>query len=492
MNGYDPFISAKRQLKELCSPTLSTKSLIEKPATLQKSVRKSNVAPIALNTSFRRTNSVRSPRKLVSLPSRPFISPHNYRQTVQRGLSDEGPISTSFLKTEEFDEMPVRSVCQNDFAVTNTTRMIKRDCSLLSRNMSASSKYDTGLDSQSDTLSPEITSTINNTVSSYIFRKQEEESKASESSFSTKDLKDKSNALSKRNLTCTPLSYLHSVRLEPIEKSLINGALRHAASTTSFSKFDNIGNIVSIDPKLVNICDNLSIETKLSDVDIKSESSTHTINKYRNSANLRKRKIILDRNNFLFDALPNTNNISFESTGKLIDLPKTPQLEDFNVHEFFSSFGSDERDLPIFKDCQDFFSRHINKNKLMNSNIGSFTSCSTDSINNTKEEVNATLDYDFKCALEKKEKGQIFICIETDQSENDSGHPAKDNPLADNPTTQLIDISDNLFSKIEEKDEEVKRNNEQNQEEADIYHSEVNLSNKNIHKKRSSDSGYGR
>ncbi|XP_050325080.1 mucin-5AC isoform X2 [Bactrocera neohumeralis] len=167
---YDPFLSAKRQLEELCSSsppnnpsfssnlpkttpqtpvspaglpakmstslTLSTSTPNSSPLTNNLQNQRQTATP-SLNatkttTNFRRTSSLRGPRRSPMLSSRPLFA-QNHRPTIQRGLSDEGPISTNFLKPEEYDEMPVRSVCVNDYAVTKSPRVARRDNSLSNR-----------------------------------------------------------------------------------------------------------------------------------------------------------------------------------------------------------------------------------------------------------------------------------------------------------------------------------------------------------------------
>lgn len=523
-------MSAKRQLEELCSPTLSTKSFFAKSPSspTPQPTKTPKIVSNPTKSNFRRALSLRSPRKASLLPSRPvFLPTHNYRSTVQRGLSDEGPISTNFLKPEEYDEMPVRSVCQNDFAISNTPRLARRDSSASSRrDSSASSRRNMRLDLQKEKVTSPLTSPslipnpndIEKTDSLSIFLNYEKESKDKEvfdSPLSAKDLKDKSNAISKQNSSkelssekpSTPKKEvnLHSIRLEPIKKPAIedvndrsNVALNllfgHKEATSDF-----------IDPKLINICDNLSVNvTKLSDSDVTSESSTHSVKKdadtsIRSTAdgkNLRKRRILLDRNQFLFDANPDPDTVSLsslESRDKPVDSPSTPQLDDFDIEEFLSSFGSEEKDLPLFKGCHDFLSKRLNSNNN-NSNTNDCSLISSPTVlklnNNAKEDVSKEDDFSFE-----PEKGEIFISIETDHSENDLEHPAQNNPLADNQVTQVLDdITDNKFSKIEDEDEKVRRNNEKNLKEADSYHSvqEVDISNNNVQEKRSVDSAYGR
>ncbi|XP_011206914.2 probable WRKY transcription factor protein 1 isoform X1 [Bactrocera dorsalis] len=167
---YDPFLSAKRQLEELCSSspptnpsfssnlpkttpqtpvspaglpakmstslTLSTSTPNSSPLTNNSQNQRQTATPSVNATkttsNFRRTSSLRGPRRSPMLSSRPLFA-QNHRPTIQRGLSDEGPISTNFLKPEEYDEMPVRSVCVNDYAVTKSPRVTRRDNSLSNR-----------------------------------------------------------------------------------------------------------------------------------------------------------------------------------------------------------------------------------------------------------------------------------------------------------------------------------------------------------------------
>ncbi|XP_017479335.1 PREDICTED: homeobox protein 5 isoform X3 [Rhagoletis zephyria] len=170
---YDPFLSAKRQLEELCSSsppnnpsfssnlpktstqtpsapaglpakmstslTLSTFTPNSSPLTTNSQNQRTPTIPSATTnktpSNFRRTSSLRGPRRSPMLSSRPLFA-QNHRPTIQRGLSDEGPISTNFLKPEEYDEMPVRSVCVNDYAVTKSPRVARRDNSLSNRKQS--------------------------------------------------------------------------------------------------------------------------------------------------------------------------------------------------------------------------------------------------------------------------------------------------------------------------------------------------------------------
>uniref|UniRef100_A0A1I8P5A4 C2HC/C3H-type domain-containing protein n=1 Tax=Stomoxys calcitrans TaxID=35570 RepID=A0A1I8P5A4_STOCA len=177
-DNYDPFLSAKRQLEELCSPTDSpehtakttnptstpqtpqlpslpaipaassamaaankmstsltlSSSSTSSPMTMSQIPQQTSKTPtLARSSSFRRTGSLRCPRRSPLLTQRVPLFAQKHRPTIQRGLSDEGPISTNFMKPEEYDEMPVRSVCVNDYAVTKSPRVVRRDTSASNR-----------------------------------------------------------------------------------------------------------------------------------------------------------------------------------------------------------------------------------------------------------------------------------------------------------------------------------------------------------------------
>lgn len=64
----------------------------------------------APKSNFRRTSSLRISKK--STTTKPFVHTPIYKSpstTIHRGISDEGPISTNFMKPEEYDELPVKS-----------------------------------------------------------------------------------------------------------------------------------------------------------------------------------------------------------------------------------------------------------------------------------------------------------------------------------------------------------------------------------------------
>lgn len=202
---------------------------------------------------------------------------------VNRGLSEDGPMSTSFVKPEVFDEIPVKNVCQNDYAITNSPKVVRRDSST-SKNIK--------LKKQESYSPPSARIPLSKTDSLAIFLKYESDLKEEKTSPATaKDLKDKSNNLSKQS---------------------------------SFNEKENREDTKEFE---------------------KSSSDTR---------NLFKRQMLFERNQFLFEDV----NEDFKpvKVEKKLDSPEIPEFDDFDFQEFLSSFESEEKDLPIFKNCQDFIS----------------------------------------------------------------------------------------------------------------------------------------
>ncbi|XP_015039601.2 uncharacterized protein [Drosophila pseudoobscura] len=340
---YDPFLSAKRQLEELCSPgTPPEQEEVSVPptATLTATPSLSMTTSLTMPSSkappttpkptpasnFRRTSSLRGPRRTPLLPSRPLFAT-NYRPTIQRGLSDEGPISTNFLKPEEYDEMPVRAACVNDF---HSPRVVRRDTSTSNRKQML--KLPVGVGAASDTTAQALPGrNVAKTDSLAVFLKYEHEleelnAKAAEvaaaSQLTSKELKDKSNNLSKQNsaknlttssnpgqlppLTLTTVTPSASapatapppvsvsakennekrvpnnyqpiatpLRLEPISRPAtatpsVHQPVSGVANTLTPIKLESIfgfgrpaaaGGGEFIDPKLINACDNLHVSS---------------------------------------------------------------------------------------------------------------------------------------------------------------------------------------------------------------------------------------
>lgn len=218
---YDPFLSAKRQFDDLYSPTTSTpnKEDTKKPLSMSTSLNlKSPIgtSPNSYKSNFRRTSSLRVPKKT---PKTLSYSMPKYKPTIQRGISDEGPISSNFIKPEEYDELPVKSqaIVTPDLVPKSPSHreisaaVIKRD-----HNASAN-RRNLRLDLKNSSGHPDFPLSKTDSLAAFLkFEKElncepnNENSNNSNSQFDNnvtnnnnglteKELKDKSNSLSKKS-----------------------------------------------------------------------------------------------------------------------------------------------------------------------------------------------------------------------------------------------------------------------------------------------------
>ncbi|KAL7050953.1 hypothetical protein ACKWTF_004276 [Chironomus riparius] len=246
-NGnYDPFLSAKKQLEELFSPTTPTpstkmiNSMMTTPNSgisnnkhnksnndiMSKSFTSQTISPKTpqpipkMQSNFRRTSSLRiSNRK-----PKPVYTPP-IKSNVHCGITDDGPISPNFVKATDYDELPIKSpysaiklvekaaspphnllraslspspsptlpVCNNNNNSNNSNKpVLMRDKAngLFRKNLK--------LDLKNPNM-PSADYPLSKTDSLALFLKYESELS---SQLSEKDLKDKSNnSLSKRSVT---------------------------------------------------------------------------------------------------------------------------------------------------------------------------------------------------------------------------------------------------------------------------------------------------
>uniref|UniRef100_A0A8W7M3A0 C2HC/C3H-type domain-containing protein n=1 Tax=Anopheles arabiensis TaxID=7173 RepID=A0A8W7M3A0_ANOAR len=191
---YDPFLSARRQLEELFSPATS---LIHtsSPSSTTSTSRLNQMSPnggtandksasgnatkhTPHNSNFRRAYSLRMPRKV----SRPMYV-EKAKSNIQKGITDDGPVSPNFLKSSEYDELPIKSTF-NALQMAEPKPKL-RDSSTVRKNLKLEIK------DPNNPAGGEIP--LSKTDSLAVFLKYENELALSE-----KDMKDKSNSLSKR------------------------------------------------------------------------------------------------------------------------------------------------------------------------------------------------------------------------------------------------------------------------------------------------------
>uniref|UniRef100_A0A182T5A8 Uncharacterized protein n=1 Tax=Anopheles maculatus TaxID=74869 RepID=A0A182T5A8_9DIPT len=191
---YDPFLSARRQLEELFSPTTSLINASNAGSTTSTSrlnqMSTSGGTPSDKasnggasknahhNSNFRRAYSLRMPRKV----SRPMYV-EKAKSNIQKGITDDGPVSPNFLKSSEYDELPIKSTF-NALQMAEPKPKL-RDSSTVRKNLKLDIK------DPNNPAGSEIP--LSKTDSLAVFLKYE-----NELAFSEKDMKDKSNSLSKR------------------------------------------------------------------------------------------------------------------------------------------------------------------------------------------------------------------------------------------------------------------------------------------------------
>lgn len=330
-------MSAKRQLEDLFSPTMPyvTSTPLKETATpsMTKSMTTAKTPPspkkFVHTSSFRRTSSLRVPKKS---PTKPISYMPRYKPTtIQRGISDEGPISSNFLKPEEFDELPVKShaiitpdlVPKSPAQITRTplspSVVVKRSQNTSANRRNLCLDLKTPSDYQ-----------LSKTDSLAAFLKYENDlnclsgeldttaqSAPSPVKLSEKDLKDKSNSLNKRTLSRSSFAELLDSKIESsadadfsttncvenssepklspkYDKSPKLATIDRPTTldgTTNSKHFtygveDRIGESVqSIDSQLINSCDNLRIsnlskilQESLSSSSLESNETTKHIN----------------------------------------------------------------------------------------------------------------------------------------------------------------------------------------------------------------------
>ncbi|XP_050081328.1 mucin-5AC-like isoform X2 [Anopheles maculipalpis] len=191
---YDPFLSARRQLEELFSPTTSlinasTAGTTTSTSRLNQMSTSGGIPSDKAsnggasknahhNSNFRRAYSLRMPRKV----SRPMYV-EKAKSNIQKGITDDGPVSPNFLKSSEYDELPIKSTF-NALQMAEPKPKL-RDSSTVRKNLKLDIK------DPNNPAGGEIP--LSKTDSLAVFLKYE-----NELAFSEKDMKDKSNSLSKR------------------------------------------------------------------------------------------------------------------------------------------------------------------------------------------------------------------------------------------------------------------------------------------------------
>lgn len=181
-----------------------------------------SVTPSTYKSNFRRTSSLRVPKKT---PKTLSYSMPKYKPTIQRGISDEGPISSNFIKPEEYDELPVKSqaIVTPDLVPKSPSHR-ELSAAVIKRDHSASAnRRNLRLDLKNVPGHPDFS--LSKTDSLAAFLKFEKELNCEPNNeiinnnigtnrLSEKELKDKSNSLSKKSLDRSSFADLLDSKIE--------------------------------------------------------------------------------------------------------------------------------------------------------------------------------------------------------------------------------------------------------------------------------------
>lgn len=403
---YDPFMSAKRQMEELFMPIASPtqRTTLPNSTTGVGTMSTSFTGPSSSSiitpktstnpTQFRRTASLRVPKKKVSKPLITLPS-MTKPSTIQRGISVEGPVSSSFLKPEEYDEIPVKChTMVTPKLASSKEASPRRDIRQATPPDSARSRAVTNYNVlKADSLAT--------------FLKYEDEIRNESPCLSEKERKDKSNSLNRQTLFQQSFNDINENRMEPepilpdAPKAPHQISNEHDSSpeppqhseaidsnlSTPSSEF----NYLFVDPKLINSCDNLNVDEPdlVTDSNANNEDSfANLVDKYepqptqRSSVEKRslKRHLKLNKENFLYDNdASDKDHIPYDND-RLDNAEKEPHAErsvkdgiealfhDFDFEEFISSFEDDDK-YPIFKGYKELISSrsnmHHNKDTML-------------------------------------------------------------------------------------------------------------------------------
>ncbi|XP_062560825.1 putative uncharacterized protein DDB_G0277255 isoform X7 [Armigeres subalbatus] len=326
---YDPFLSAKRQLEELFSPSSShnTSTSRQQPNSSSRSttpltptassMSKSVVTPTSKtspvnNSNFRRASSLRMPRKV----SRPMYI-EKAKSNIQKGITDDGPVSPNFLKSSEYDEIPIKSAFN---AVQMAEKPKMRDTNTVRKNLKLDIK---------DPNMPALDVPLSKTDSLAVFLKYEHELNLA--AMSEKDMKDKSNSLSKRSLSLGGHERKESILYGGVTN---NGIKTDQSPQDEKDKADRI--LQDIQPfkklpqKLIPIkLEPINITYSNSSSDPKTNSSTN--NGSKNNIN---NKVSNNLNNTNISPISKPTVISLDAIlGKKPKPPAPPQSEEKEIRK---------------------------------------------------------------------------------------------------------------------------------------------------------------
>lgn len=389
---YDPFLSAKKQLEELFSPTSDTQkpNQLQTPSTgminsmmvttpssskstnsynkndlMTRSLTSQNFSPKTpqpipkIQSNFRRTSSLRiSNRK-----PKPAVYTPPVKSNIHCGITDDGPISPSFVKAIDYDELPIKSPYSAIKLVEQATSPVRASPSpsrqmpsiVTLREDTAMTRKNLKLDLKNPNL-PAGDYPLSKTDSLALFLKYENE-------LTEKELKDKSNnhLISKRANT---LNSIKDQKLPDIHLKQFQRMATVDEKLLMSNHNNNNNNNNKEAEKIINACDSLPLLSSGSDksrspsIDRRESPEKSTPPTSLRPATLR-RKMKYNMDNILFDTDPELKtsppSSSDNSNNNSLIRPESRAsnsesiFEDFDFDQFIASFTDDEK-FPIFKD----------------------------------------------------------------------------------------------------------------------------------------------
>lgn len=396
----------------MTTPTSNSSNLMSKSMIYTNPiVSPKTPQPIPKMNTFKRTSSLRvSNRKTKPIYIEKTVS------NIQRGISDEGPISPNFVRAIDYDELPIKSPYSAIKMIEAATQKQTSSSPVMPSIIHKPVMRDKSSTSLRKNLTLELknpnkpseTIPISKTDSMALFLKYESDLSAQ---LSEKELKDKSNSLSKRTLIMNHnASYNNDKdhklpdingksmpKLAPINANNNSNELSDERPLISIDNFNkstmekkpiSVTNGNYLAPlKMINVCDNLpafinnsnnstsrspSIDRKMMMLDDESRDSSSSQNSRRSGSTLR-RKVKLSKDNFLFDTGMDTDaksqlSSSDDSNNNSLKRPESRNsksesvFDDFDFDQFLSTFNDDDK-YPIFKDYKKLLNRPTNNDE---------------------------------------------------------------------------------------------------------------------------------
>lgn len=329
-----------------------------------------------------------------------------YKPSIQRGISDEGPISSNFMKPEEYDELPVKShaiippdlvpkspkPASRDPLATSPVVVKRQPSNIVNRR-----HLHTDIKNNSD-----FPLTKTDSLAAFLkFENDLEYSTDKDDSMTKKEMKDKSNTLNKSLSELIDNKMSHSsdgvrdalpdidtilknspIRLAPIDKPSVNRKIMlkpisaNSESNNNHIRIDDQDS--SIDSNLINSCDNLRISnlSKLPNESSSFEESKAFLNETDNATTGIDLKTTADYDDSTRDPF-NMEDESHQNMERIVNLKNIHDTDKRNpkrqmqlhkdslLFENAMTFADADSDYPV-KDTENQFGdieNHLNSSR---------------------------------------------------------------------------------------------------------------------------------